>query len=129
MAWVTGGAGCEGPADASFIGPALTWTVLTLTGFIGSAEPGIARNLLGLDDAAGQRGGFGPGLRLEPARFGLAAAGRAAAAAAISDGLAGAIERVMGGAASAGSADRGGAGPEPSRLQPLQQRRRPGCVR
>ena len=38
---VIGGAGCEGPADASFIGPALTWTVRTLTGFIGSAEPGI----------------------------------------------------------------------------------------
>ena len=39
---VTGGVGWEGPADASFIAPALTWTVLTLTGFIGSAEPGIA---------------------------------------------------------------------------------------
>src|SRR5712671_5583831 len=42
MALVMGGAGCDGPAEASFIGPALTCTVLTLTGFIGSAEPGIA---------------------------------------------------------------------------------------
>ena len=38
IALVIEGAGCEGPAEASFIGPALTWTVLTLTGFIGSAE-------------------------------------------------------------------------------------------
>ena len=42
MALVTGGAGWAEPAEASFIGPALTWTVLTLTGFIGSDEPGIA---------------------------------------------------------------------------------------
>src|SRR6267378_5815856 len=34
--------GCAGPAEASFICPALTWTVFTLTGFIGSKEPGIA---------------------------------------------------------------------------------------
>src|SRR5437762_4772726 len=40
-ALVTGGAGCAGPAEASFIAPALTWTVLTLTGFIGSTEPGM----------------------------------------------------------------------------------------
>ena len=42
IALVMGGAGCDGPAEASFIPPALTWTVLTLTGFIGSAEPGNA---------------------------------------------------------------------------------------
>src|SRR3954470_3416625 len=43
IALVTGGAGCAGSADASFICcPALTWTVLTRTGFIGSDEPGIA---------------------------------------------------------------------------------------
>src|ERR1051325_8815374 len=42
MALVTGGAGCAGDADASFICPALTWTVLTRTGFIGSEEPGMA---------------------------------------------------------------------------------------
>ena len=34
------GAGWDGPAEASFIAPALTCTVLTLTGFIGSDEPG-----------------------------------------------------------------------------------------
>jgi hypothetical protein len=37
--WV---AGCAGPAAASLIAPALTWTVFTRTGFIGSDEPGIA---------------------------------------------------------------------------------------
>src|SRR5712671_6769371 len=42
IALVMGGAGCDGLAEASFIGPALIWTVRTLTGFIGSAEPGIA---------------------------------------------------------------------------------------
>src|ERR1700754_2508818 len=34
------GAGWDGPAEASFVALALTWTVLTLTGFIGSDEPG-----------------------------------------------------------------------------------------
>src|SRR4051812_2648863 len=42
IALVTGGAGCAGSADASFICPALTCTVLTRTGFMGSDEPGIA---------------------------------------------------------------------------------------
>src|SRR5258705_12123621 len=42
MALVIAVAGWDGPAEASFICPALTWTVLTLTGFIGSDEPGIA---------------------------------------------------------------------------------------
>ncbi len=37
MALVTGGAGWDGAADASFMAPALTCTVRTLTGFIGSA--------------------------------------------------------------------------------------------
>ena len=41
IALVTGGAGCAAPARASFTCPALTCTVLTLTGFIGSDEPGI----------------------------------------------------------------------------------------
>src|SRR5258707_14117505 len=39
---VTGVAGCAGSAEASFIWPALTWTVFTRTGFIGSDEPGMA---------------------------------------------------------------------------------------
>src|SRR5580704_15697106 len=34
------GPGWDGPAEASFIVPAFTCTVLTLTGFIGSDEPG-----------------------------------------------------------------------------------------
>src|ERR1700750_2050106 len=34
------GAGCDGPAEASFVAPTFTCTVLTLTGFIGSDEPG-----------------------------------------------------------------------------------------
>jgi hypothetical protein len=38
---VIGGAGWAEPADANFIGPALICTVLTLTGFIGSEDPGI----------------------------------------------------------------------------------------
>src|ERR1700676_315559 len=38
----TDAAGWGEPAEASFIGPALIWTVLTLTGFMGSDEPGIA---------------------------------------------------------------------------------------
>src|SRR5258708_28484676 len=42
MALVIGVVGCGEPAEASFICPALTWTVLTLTGFMGSDEPGIA---------------------------------------------------------------------------------------
>src|ERR1700674_1036394 len=42
IALVTGGAGCAGPAAASLTCPALIWTVFTLTGFIGSDEPGIA---------------------------------------------------------------------------------------
>jgi hypothetical protein len=42
MALVIGVAGCCEPAEASCICPALTCTVLTLTGFIGSDEPGIA---------------------------------------------------------------------------------------
>src|SRR5712671_3377620 len=37
----TGMAGWTGLADANFVCPALTWTVFTLTGFIGSEEPGI----------------------------------------------------------------------------------------
>src|ERR1700759_212235 len=36
------GVGWEGPAEASLTCPALIWTVFTLTGFIGSDEPGIA---------------------------------------------------------------------------------------
>src|ERR1043165_8407883 len=44
---IVGPAVSEAAADASFIEPALTWTVLTLTGFIGSAEPGIAQNARG----------------------------------------------------------------------------------
>ena len=36
-----GEAGCEGPAAANLIGPALIWTVFTFTGLIGSDEPGM----------------------------------------------------------------------------------------
>src|SRR6201985_3479248 len=39
LATIAGG-GWDGPAEASFIVPAFTCTVLTLTGFIGSDEPG-----------------------------------------------------------------------------------------
>ena len=106
MALVIGGAaGCEPPADASFIGPALTWTVLTLTGFIGSAEPGIAD--IAWDWMTPLVNGAGSGLACGSNLFCSALAaggGRAAAAAAISDGFAGAIERVTGMAASPGSA-------------------------
>ena len=42
MALVMGVAGWVPPAEASFTCPALIWTVFTLTGFIGSDEPGIA---------------------------------------------------------------------------------------
>src|SRR2546429_684415 len=42
MALVMAVAGRAEPAEASFICPALTWTVLTLTGFMGSDEPGMA---------------------------------------------------------------------------------------
>src|ERR1700734_948542 len=42
MALVTGGAGWAGPAAANLVWPALIWTVFTLTGFIGSDEPGMA---------------------------------------------------------------------------------------
>src|SRR5215218_5811727 len=42
LALAAGAAGWAGSADASFVCPALTWTVLTRTGFIGSDEPGIA---------------------------------------------------------------------------------------
>ena len=37
-----GVAGWDELAEASLTGPALIWTVLTLTGFIGSDEPGMA---------------------------------------------------------------------------------------
>src|SRR5258706_3590784 len=39
---VMGVPGCAGLAEATLICPALTWTVFTLTGFIGSDEPGMA---------------------------------------------------------------------------------------
>ena len=42
MALVMGVDGWAATAEASFICPALIWTVFTLTGFIGSDEPGIA---------------------------------------------------------------------------------------
>ena len=42
IALVTGVAGWAESAEATLICPALTWTVLTLTGFIGSDEPGMA---------------------------------------------------------------------------------------
>jgi threonine dehydrogenase-like Zn-dependent dehydrogenase len=42
IALVIGVVGWPGPAEASLVCPALIWTVFTLTGFIGSDEPGIA---------------------------------------------------------------------------------------
>src|SRR5579872_673898 len=39
---VTGGTGWAGPAEASLTCPAFICTVFTLTGFMGSDEPGIA---------------------------------------------------------------------------------------
>src|ERR1700710_2800757 len=57
IALVTGVAGCAGSADASFICPARTCTVLTRTGFIGSDEPGIAGKPRGCDTPAGSGGG------------------------------------------------------------------------
>src|SRR5450756_233165 len=41
IALVIGVAGWDGPAEASFNCPALTCTVFTLTGFMGSDDPGI----------------------------------------------------------------------------------------
>ena len=39
---VHGWATATAPAEATLTGPALIWTVFTLTGFIGSDEPGMA---------------------------------------------------------------------------------------
>src|SRR4051794_38109610 len=75
MALVTGGAGCDGPAEASLTCPALTWTVRTLTGRIGSEEPGMAG--IACDWITPLVSGAGSG-------FGCAG-GRAAVAAATSD--------------------------------------------
>jgi hypothetical protein len=78
---------------------------LTLTGFIGSAEPGIADIawvwMTPLVNGAGSGLACGSNLFCSTLAGGE---GRAAAAAAISDGFAGAIERVTGIAASPGSA-------------------------
>ena len=84
MALVTGGAGCDGSAEASFICPALTCTVFTRTGFIGSAEPGIAD--IGWVWITPEVKGAGSGLACGSTLAG--GAGRAAAACAISDGFA-----------------------------------------
>ena len=77
------GVGCGAPAEASFTWPALTWTVLTLTGFIGSDEPGIAAMcwvwITPLVSGAGS---------------GLACGGTAAVAAAQMERSAGALGRV-----------------------------------
>src|SRR5260370_21554348 len=97
-----GVAGWDGPAAASFIGPALTWTVFTLTGFIGSAEPGIAA--IGWVWMTPLVNGAGSDLACCSTRAcsGLAGgAGRAAAAAAISEGFAGPTGRGAGSAAMA----------------------------
>ena len=80
---VIGGADCAGPAAASLIWPALTWTVFTLTGFIGSAEPGIAASCWVW--ITPEVSGAGSGLACGSGFAG--AGGSAAAAAAISEGL------------------------------------------
>ena len=75
--------------------PALTWTVLTLTGFIGSAEPGMID--IGWLWITPLVNGAGSGLACSTlAGSALGCGGKAAAAAAISEGFAGAIERVVG---------------------------------
>ena len=65
IALVMGVAGWAEPAEASLTCPALIWTVFTLTGFIGSDEPGIAGDRLGLDHAIGKRCGLGLGFGLD----------------------------------------------------------------
>src|SRR3981189_3704340 len=80
IALVTDVAGWGGPAEASFICPALIWTVFTLTGFIGSDEPGIAA--IGWVCITPLVSGSGSGL--------ACAGGTAAAAAAITEGRDGA---------------------------------------
>jgi len=55
IALVTGVAGWGGPAEASFIGPALIWTVFTLTGLHRFGRTGNCGDRLRLDHAIGQR--------------------------------------------------------------------------
>src|SRR2546430_8800013 len=89
MALVMAVAGWAEPAEASFICPALTWTVLTLTGFMGSDEPGMAAiDCVWITPLVN---GAGSGL--------ACAGGTAAAACAITDRVAGAAGRTGGAAA------------------------------
>ena len=88
-------AGWAAPAEASFTCPALTCTVLTLTGFIGSDEPGMIDIGWVWITPDGQRGGL-----LRP--WSWLAGGMAAAAAAIAEMReAGALARPAGAAGSA----------------------------
>src|ERR1700692_1547466 len=93
IALVTGVAGCAEPAEASLSCPALIWTVFTLTGFIGSDEPGIAAIGWGCITPVVKGAGSDLGC------------GTAAAAAEITVRDAGAADREAGGAA--GSAETG----------------------
>src|SRR5437660_3360333 len=95
MALVMAAAGWAEPAEASFICPALTWTVLTLTGFMGSDEPGMAAiDCVWITPLVN---GAGSGL--------ACAGGTAAAACAITDRVAGAAGRTGGAAADSADAD------------------------
>src|SRR5258705_2681489 len=88
MALVMAAGGWAEPAEASFICPALTWTVLTLTGFMGSDEPGMAAiDCVWITPLVS---GAGSGL--------ACAGGTAAAACAITDRVAGGAGRTGGGA-------------------------------
>ena len=62
IALVTGGAGCVGPAEASFIGAGLDLNRLDPDRLHRLGRAGDGRDRLGLDHAAGQRRGFGLGL-------------------------------------------------------------------
>src|SRR5882757_6585372 len=114
VALVIGGADCAGPAAASLIWPALTCTVFTLTGFIGSAEPGITAIgwvwITPLVSGAGSARDSFFGSYLACASILAGGVGRAAAAAAISDAFA---------AGRVGAAAAAAAGSEEATIAPL----------
>src|SRR6478735_2251967 len=95
MALVMAVTGWAEPAEASFSCPALTWTVLTLTGFMGSDDPGMAA--IACVWITPLVRGAGSGL--------ACAGGTAAAACAITDRVAGAAGRTGDAAADSVEAD------------------------
>src|ERR1700761_5946876 len=90
------GVGWDETAEATLTGPALMWTVFTLTGFIGSLEPGMAA--IGWVWITPLLNGSGSGL---DSGFDCAG-GTAAAAAASTEGF---IERIGGWAAGSEEAE------------------------